>query len=87
MGRPQWPGCSTAARIARRMLGYFGAVAVTTVIATFGTEPFAIHHFHHFVLYSPLANVHRRADLGDVDIAVGPHRLPADAVRFGKVWR
>ena len=51
--------------------GYVGAVAATTVIATFGTEPFAIHHFHHFVLYSPLANVHRRADLGDVDIAVG----------------
>lgn len=41
----------------RQMLGYCGGVAVTTVIATFGTEPFAIYHFHHLVLYSPLANV------------------------------
>jgi competence protein ComEC len=41
----------------RRFFGYVGAVAVTTVIATFGTEPFAIHHFHRIVLYSPLANV------------------------------
>ena len=38
-------------------LGYCGAVAVTTVVATIGTEPFAIYHFHHLVLYSPLANV------------------------------
>jgi hypothetical protein len=30
---------------------------VTTVVATVGTEPFAIYHFHHLVLYSPLANV------------------------------
>lgn len=41
----------------RRCLGYVGAVAVTTVIATLGTEPFAIHHFRRIVLYSPLANV------------------------------
>jgi competence protein ComEC len=40
-----------------KALGYCGAVAVTTVIATVGTEPFAIYHFHHLVLYSPLANV------------------------------
>jgi competence protein ComEC len=40
-----------------KVLGYCGAVAVTTVIATVGTEPFAIYHFHHLVLYSPLANV------------------------------
>jgi competence protein ComEC len=39
------------------VLGYCGAVAVTTVVATIGTEPFAIYHFHHLVLYSPLANV------------------------------
>ena len=39
------------------MLGHFGGVAATTVIATFGTEPFAIHHFQHFVLYGILANV------------------------------
>jgi competence protein ComEC len=30
---------------------------VTTVVATIGTEPFAIYHFHHLVLYSPVANV------------------------------
>src|SRR5437660_10438558 len=41
----------------RKVLGYCGAVAVTTVIATVGTEPFAIYHFHHLVLYSPLTNV------------------------------
>jgi len=40
-----------------QVLGYCGAVAVTTVVATIGTEPFAIYHFHHLVLYSPLANV------------------------------
>ncbi len=43
--------------IARRMPGYIGGVAATTVIATVGTEPFAIHHFQHFVLYGILANV------------------------------
>jgi len=43
--------------IGRQILGYCGAIAVTTVVATFGTEPFAIYHFHHVVLYSPLANV------------------------------
>src|SRR5437762_2530765 len=41
----------------RKALGYCGAVAITTVVATVGTEPFAIYHFHHLVLYSPLANV------------------------------
>src|SRR5437762_5786498 len=43
--------------LARKVLGYLGAVAVTTLVATVGTEPFAIYHFHHLVLYSPLANV------------------------------
>ena len=43
--------------VARKLLGYFGAVAITTLVATVGTEPFAIYHFHHLVLYSPLANV------------------------------
>ena len=42
---------------ARKALGYCGAIAVTTLVATIGTEPFAIYHFHHLVLYSPLANV------------------------------
>jgi competence protein ComEC len=42
---------------AQKTLGYCGAVAVTTVIATAGTEPFAVYHFHHLVFYSPLANV------------------------------
>ncbi len=41
----------------RKVLGYFGAVAVATLVATAGTEPFAIYHFHHLVSYSPLANV------------------------------
>jgi competence protein ComEC len=41
----------------RHIWGYCAAVAVTTVVATVGTEPFAIYHFHHLVLYSPLANV------------------------------
>ncbi len=41
----------------RKALGYLGAVAATTVIVTVGTQPFAIYHFHHVVLYSPLANV------------------------------
>jgi competence protein ComEC len=43
--------------VARRIAGYFAAVALTTLIVTVGTEPFAIYHFHHIVLYSPLANV------------------------------
>src|SRR6266478_1172326 len=42
---------------AHKVVGYCGAVAVTTLVATIGTEPFAIYHFHHLVLYSPLANV------------------------------
>jgi competence protein ComEC len=41
----------------RRIFGYAGAVVVTTIVATLGTEPFAIFHFHRLVLYSPLANV------------------------------
>jgi len=40
-----------------RMLGYAGAVVVTTVVVTIGTDPFSIYHFHHVALYSPLANV------------------------------
>src|SRR5205085_3042492 len=39
-----------------KALGYCGAVAVTTVVATVGTEPFAIYHFHHLLLYSPVSN-------------------------------
>ncbi|HEX3537638.1 MAG TPA: ComEC/Rec2 family competence protein [Stellaceae bacterium] len=42
---------------AYRAAGYCGAIAVTTLVVTIGTEPFAIYHFHHLVLYSPLANV------------------------------
>jgi competence protein ComEC len=41
----------------RKLFGYFGAVAVATLVATAGTEPFAIYHFHRLVFYSPLANV------------------------------
>jgi competence protein ComEC len=40
----------------RRMLGYFAGVVVATVVATLGTAPFSIYHFHHLALYSPLAN-------------------------------
>ncbi|HEY3640725.1 MAG TPA: ComEC/Rec2 family competence protein [Xanthobacteraceae bacterium] len=40
-----------------QVLGYCAGVAVTTVIATLGTYPFSIYHFHHLALYSPLANV------------------------------
>jgi competence protein ComEC len=41
----------------RRVLGYGVGVVVTTVVATLGTAPFSIYHFHHLALYSPLANV------------------------------
>jgi competence protein ComEC len=40
-----------------QVLGYCGGVAVTTVVATLGTYPYSIYHFHHLALYSPLANV------------------------------
>ncbi len=40
-----------------KVLGYCGGVAVTTVVATLGTYPYSIYHFHHLALYSPLANV------------------------------
>jgi competence protein ComEC len=39
------------------VVAYCGAVAVTTLVATLGTYPFSIYHFHHIALYSPLANV------------------------------
>jgi competence protein ComEC len=39
------------------VVSYCGAVAVTTLVATLGTYPFSIYHFHHIALYSPLANV------------------------------
>src|SRR5438067_9157992 len=35
-----------------KVWGYFAAIAVTTLVATVGTEPFAIYHFHHLILYS-----------------------------------
>ncbi len=41
----------------QRAFGYCGAVVVTTLVATLGTEPFSIYHFHRLVVYSPLANV------------------------------
>ncbi len=40
-----------------QVLGYCGAVVVTTLVATIGTLPFSVYHFHKLVLYSPLANV------------------------------
>jgi competence protein ComEC len=43
--------------MAGRIFGYCGAVVLTTIVATIGTDPFAIYHFHRLALYSPLANV------------------------------
>lgn len=40
-----------------KVSGYCGGVTVTTVVATIGTYPYSIYHFHHLALYSPLANV------------------------------
>jgi competence protein ComEC len=40
-----------------RVIGYCGAVVVTTVVVTVGTAPFSVYHFHHMALYSPLANI------------------------------
>jgi competence protein ComEC len=40
-----------------RALGYCAAVVVTTLVATIGTLPFSVYHFHRLALYSPLANV------------------------------
>jgi competence protein ComEC len=40
-----------------QILGYCGAVVVTTLVATIGTLPFSVYHFHRIALYSPLANV------------------------------
>jgi competence protein ComEC len=42
---------------ARKVLGYAGGIAVTTLVVTIGTDPFSIYHFHRIALYSPLANV------------------------------
>ncbi|MBV9375848.1 MAG: ComEC/Rec2 family competence protein [Alphaproteobacteria bacterium] len=43
--------------ISGKGLGYCVGITVTTVVATAGTCPYAIYHFHQFALYSPLANV------------------------------
>jgi len=43
--------------VSGKVLGYCGGVVVTTIVATLGTYPFSIYHFHHLALYSPLANV------------------------------
>jgi competence protein ComEC len=40
-----------------QVLGYAGGIALTTVVATAGTYPFSIYHFHRLAFYSPLANV------------------------------
>jgi competence protein ComEC len=41
----------------RQLGGYCGAVVVTTLVATIGTLPFSVYHFHRLALFSPLANV------------------------------
>jgi competence protein ComEC len=43
--------------VSGKVPAYCGGVAVTTVVATLGTYPYSIYHFHHLALYSPLANV------------------------------
>ena len=43
--------------VSGKVLGYCGGVVVTTLVATLGTYPYSIYHFHHLALYSPLANV------------------------------
>jgi competence protein ComEC len=43
--------------VSGKVLGYCGGVAITTAVATLGTYPYSIYHFHHIALYSPLANV------------------------------
>jgi competence protein ComEC len=40
-----------------RVLRYCAGIAVTTIVATLGTLPFSIYHFHHLALYSTIANV------------------------------
>ena len=46
-----WPICCTAHPLPGRVLeGYAGAVVVTTVVVTIGTDPFSIYHFHHIAL-------------------------------------
>ena len=39
------------------IVGYCAGVCLMTIIATVGTAPFSIYHFHRLALYSPLANV------------------------------
>jgi competence protein ComEC len=39
-----------------RALGYVAGVVVTTIVATIGTDPYSIYHFHRLALYSPIAN-------------------------------
>jgi competence protein ComEC len=52
LGR-MWRGASAGGRV----LAYACGIVVTTLVATLGTDPFAIYHFHRLALYSPLANV------------------------------
>jgi competence protein ComEC len=44
-------------RFYERIFAYALGVVVTTLVATAGTDPFAIYHFHRIVFYSPLANI------------------------------
>ncbi|HVH75049.1 MAG TPA: ComEC/Rec2 family competence protein [Stellaceae bacterium] len=46
-----------SASLPGRVLAYASGIVVTTLVATAGTDPFAIYHFHRLALYSPLANV------------------------------
>jgi competence protein ComEC len=43
--------------VTSHVLGYCAGICLMTIIATLGTAPFSIYHFHRLALYSPLANV------------------------------
>ncbi len=53
--RPRlWP---EAPSVATRIGAYIGATAVSTIVATLATAPFAIFHFDRFAVYGLLANL------------------------------
>jgi competence protein ComEC len=63
-----------------KTLGYCGAVAVTTVVATIGTEALRDLSLPSSRAVFAARKCHRSADLGDVDVAMGRRRVPLDAV-------
>jgi competence protein ComEC len=59
MRRPRGPGEAGGlpARTARAVLLYITAIAVTTVVASLATAPFAAYHFHRVAPYGLIANL------------------------------